>query len=213
MFILGLTILSVSGGSHWLETDDAVKGDHRVTFTVAMHPAPGSQEKVARLLDDVSNPDSVSYGQYLSPEELRALTATPVETVNRVLQAFAGADCNNLGGSALLCTANAAVAEQLLDTKLARFQHSRTGDVAIKVATTTGLGVRVPASIASEVVFVSGINQLIEPRSRTTSDAADAVGGKGSLSDPITVPETIRKLYNVTIRGEPSVVQAAGEFP
>lgn len=46
MFVLGLTILSVSGGSHWLETDDAVKGDHRVTFTVAMHPAPGSQEKV-----------------------------------------------------------------------------------------------------------------------------------------------------------------------
>ena len=32
-------------------------------------------------------------------------------------------------------------------------------------------------------------------------------------NDPFTVPETIRKMYNVTIRGDAAVIQAAAEFP
>jgi hypothetical protein len=39
------------------------------------------------------------------------------------------------------------------------------------------------------------------------------LGGSGRNLDPTTVPETIRKMYNISVRGDPKVVQAAGEFP
>ena len=103
-----------------------------------------------------------------------------------------------------------------MGTTLATYHHSRTGGVAVKVA--AGSTVAIPSTVASDVAFISGINQLIEPRQSSVAASSNSNSNSNNninsnSIDPTVVPETIRKLYNVTIRGDPSIIQCAGEFP
>ena len=111
---------------------------------------------------EVSDPNSAQYGEYLTAAELRELTAAPAAVANRVASYFeaAGASCSNPAGSALRCTGSVAVAERALSTKLALYTHSITGARAVRVQ--HGSTVSLPDSIADDVQFVSGINQLFD---------------------------------------------------
>ena len=131
-----------------------VKG-HVVTFSVALHPKAGSQAEVARLLDAVSSPDSPQYGQYLGPEQVRVLTATPDAVVDRVATELLPAVCHNTAGSALLCTATAAVAERVLGTTLAQYTHTRTGGTTVKVAVGSGLASRIANYIKLGIYYLN----------------------------------------------------------
>lgn len=125
--------------------------------------------QVERLVTEVSDPSGTQYGKYLTAADLRQLTAAPADVVNRVASYFeaAGASCSNPAGSALRCTGSVAVAERALSTKLALYTHGITGTRVVRVQ--RGSTISLPDSIADDVQFVSGINQLFDRCARARS--------------------------------------------
>ena len=156
-----------------------VKG-HVVTFSVALHPKAGSQAEVARLLDAVSSPDSPQYGQYLGPEQVRVLTATPDAVVDRVATELLPAVCHNTAGSALLCTATAAVAERVLGTTLAQYTHTRTGGTTVKVAVGSGLASRIANYIKLSRIYYLNPNKCKNMDSRCVLLSGPSIKGAGN---------------------------------
>jgi hypothetical protein len=207
-------VATSAGESKWLVSTSSAPLDLSVpvSFHVAL-PVPASVRRAVDTLHaEVSDPDHARYGQYVAPADLRALSASDPAVVGRVTVAFAtlGVSCENLG-SALRCSGPAPRVEEALETSLARYVHSATGASVVRIAPGATVGLPSPLADHADIVFVSGLH-LIPSTARGRASKA-MLGGSGRNLDPTTVPETIRKMYNISVRGDPKVVQAAGEFP
>eukprot|EP00937_MAST-01D_sp_MAST-1D-sp2_P000959 g959.t1 len=179
--------------------------DHVASFTVALRPANAGT--VDALVQQLSNPESERYGQYLNGAQVAALTATDLVTVERVVRALAPARCDNRGDW-LRCSAAPAALADIFGTPFAGFRATdgATGGPLVVVATGP---LNVPAVARDDVVFVSGLSELPVRHERPP---VAAVGDSGKH---MVVPDTIRLTYNVSaapVAAGSAVPQAVAEF-
>eukprot|EP00041_Stephanoeca_diplocostata_P039845 m.1637990 g.1637990 ORF g.1637990 m.1637990 type:complete len:618 (-) comp26546_c0_seq1:873-2726(-) len=174
--------------------------NEQLSFAVALHPQNTDvvEEKLARI----SDPDHESYGQFLSAAEVIALTATDAKTVLKVKNALAPATCKNAGDS-LKCTATVREIEQVFKCEMSVFEHTITNKRVIRTVESL--------SLPDDVIFVSGLTELFEPRQDFFREYSADVDAK---VDPMVVPDTIRSLYNIsTFLGHPNTTSSVAEFP
>ena len=98
-----------------------------------------------------------------------------------------------------------AATERIFSTELAVFRHAAAGRTAVTLA--PGARLSLPAELSAGIAFVTEL-AFLGPGGVRTALSPRLEGG----ADPVVVPETILKLYNVSEYGAPGVVQAAGEF-
>jgi len=190
-------------------TSAPVPADHGpVAFSVALRPSnPGA---VDRLVQELSDPDGVHYGEFLSGAQVAALTATDLPTVGRVTSALAPARCANRGDW-LRCAATPAELSRIFGTSFAGFRRSATSKGQLAVVAVGPL--TVPLAVRDDVVFVSGLSELPVRHPRPPF-ALSAAASKAS-NKHCTVPDTIRLTYNVSAGPVPAgsaVPQAVAEF-
>jgi subtilase family serine protease len=170
----------------WIVGDRAAPGAP-VQFSVALEQQ--NLGELAATLEAVSDPDSSSYGKYLTSDEITALVAVPGSAA-AVMEALGAVDvCEDLGDS-LVCQTDAQHAEQMFNTSLFVFEDQSSSN---KVIRTMG-DMSIPTSIASQVEFVTGINTFY-PRKKSRPVSVPAEGETGSL---LTTPDTLRHLYNIS---------------
>lgn len=177
-----------------------------VGFTVAM--TPSNLDKLDRLLHEVSDPDSDSYGKHWTGAQVAALTATDRNAVEKVLRALSPAACSPLGGDALRCTAAPDELEAIFQVRFEAWQDESKDSARLAIVASTPL--RIPMAIRPHVVFIEGLTELpVRHRVRPLVSAEVGLLDDGHM----VAPETILKTYNVSDGAEaPTVTQAVAEF-
>lgn len=179
-----------------------------IHFTAALELEPDTVAAVDSIFEVVTDPNHVSYGQYLTPAELFRLSSVSDGKATRISKALVklgATSCDRFAGTSLKCVATVAATEKIFATKLASFVH-RTGKTVITLA--PGAQFNLPEEIVGEVTFVTELVFIGSGGVRATRKHLTSERGNTA----VVVPETILKLYNVTDYGSPDIVQAAGEF-
>ncbi len=161
-------------------------------------------------LNDISNPFSPNYGQWLSSEEANALTATPDSIAKEVYQwaTSTGAKCVRQPES-WKCAGTVAQIETLLDAHLDYWLHTTLGDKIIR--TSMEKPGRVPDQFVNKVTILTGLTQCpMGQRVGTVRPHSVYVNNKDT--DYSVVPETLRILYNATDSGSSSTSAGPIEF-
>jgi subtilase family serine protease len=194
---LGATLIGAVSGAHltpeaaktWSESGRAhpqeLKG-----FTVGM--VMKDFPLLERTLDEVSNPKSKRYGQWLSKEEADAITATP-DNIAAEVKAWAtstGAHCERKP-EAFSCTGTVKSIEKLLNGELSNFVNHKTGETIIRTSMKNPGSI--PVSLTGKVTIVTGLTQLPMEglRAGKTRPFASYTAG----ADYSIVPETLNKFY------------------
>jgi tripeptidyl-peptidase-1 len=165
-----------------------------------------------RVLYSVSDPASPSYGRHLSFEDTNALVAPDARDVAEVVAWLVraggikpGAIESTPNGDMLRFVAPVAVAERLLDTEYATFEHAETGERVERVERYS-----LPARIRRLVDFVGPTVRLPRggalPRVRSDADKPStasvarkhgASAGADAPQETVT-PSVLAKLYNLS---------------
>ncbi|NWT81720.1 TPP1 peptidase, partial [Lanius ludovicianus] len=186
---------------------------HPVQLTFALRQRGTVQ--LTRLVEAVSDPQSLQYGQYLSLEQLRDLVQPSPATLMTVLKWLQGhgvEDCRSVSTLDFLeCYLPASVAESLLPG--AEFHRYVQGQRSL---VRSPLPYTVPAELAEHLDFVGGMHRF--PMERT------AVSRAGARKDPRltralfhlgVTPAVLRQRYNMTGRDVgllPNNSQACAQF-
>lgn len=170
----------------------AAQKDAQKTFSVAM--PMGDFAGLEKALNEVSDPYSPKYGQWLSKQQADAYTATPKKIVDEVYDwaTSTGARCVKRTES-LKCAGSVAQVESLLDAELATYVHTETGNTVVRT-TAEGPG-SVPESLKGKVLMVTGLSQF--PVKRLGALRPIEVY-RAQATDYAVVPETLQMFYNVT---------------
>lgn len=209
ILVCALAALAAASGSRVVLTETIPpKG-----WTVGVRPAPSTVvpfmvalkqrnlDRLDKIFEAVSDPTSLQYGEYLTNEQVRALVAPQPASVAAVLAAMAPAQCVSTG-DALKCTASVAQIEAVFETELRFVQHTESGLTLIRQ-----LGnFSVPAHVAGDVEFVSPLSMYANPF-RTPKRTLAAQAGAAFV-----VPETITRMYNITLTGDSRASQGVAEF-
>eukprot|EP00928_Gymnodinium_smaydae_P041914 TRINITY_DN28301_c0_g1_i1.p1 TRINITY_DN28301_c0_g1~~TRINITY_DN28301_c0_g1_i1.p1 ORF type:complete len:594 (+),score=97.96 TRINITY_DN28301_c0_g1_i1:150-1784(+) len=162
-----------------------------ITFAV-------KQQNLQKLHDElmrVSDPDSPSYGDHLTNEEVNALTAPRREhhaAVMDFLSAHGLAGKNATpNGDQIVVVVSAALAETLLSAKYMQFHHRETGATVDRTVS----GYALPATVAEAVDFVAPTTHI--PAIRRPARHA----GNHSNGFSVNTPATLRQLYNIGTQG------------
>jgi len=137
---------------------------------------------------DVSSPKSPSYGQILSLDEVNTLTSPSAEALKEVstyMASFGATDISYSSGF-LRATVSIATAESMLDTTYATFQHSGTGEQAVRCEKYF-----LPDHVAAHVDFVSPTVNFPQSFLRT-----EPIPSKVTENTQNT-PDSLRELYGV----------------
>ena len=189
-----------------------VSAEERVYLTFAL-----KQQNIAKLEEifwSVSDPKSITYGQYLDLEAVNDLvkpTAKSVRTVKSWLQegGVDGRYCSETRNSDyIVCETASLTAEILLDgASFYRFQHGKTGKSLVR----SNAYYSVPKRIAKHLDFVGGLLRFPALNSASTEM-------KSSSTDPRihigVYPSVLRERYNVSdaVGKHPNNSQAVAQF-
>ena len=158
----------------------------KVTLTVREQ----NMDKIREIALDVSNPDSPTYGHYLSQaqvDEITAPTAADVAAVRSWLttEQFAGDVEEAQAGRLFVLTAPATAVGDLLKTKFRRVANAATGQTTLRASSFA-----LPAAAADAVTAVFGVHGLPLPPKRKRITAPGGI--------PPVTPTVIASTYNVT---------------
>ncbi|XP_030324595.1 tripeptidyl-peptidase 1 isoform X1 [Calypte anna] len=190
---------------------------HGVQLTFALRQR-GAQ-RLAQIVDAVSDPRSPRYGQYLSLEQVRDLvqpSPTTLLTVLKWLQGHGVENCQSVTTRDFVeCHMPASTAERLLPgAEFHRFVKGQQSTVRSPRPYT------VPDELAQHLDFVSGLHRFPPERrgSSSTRDTKDVGSGqppRGVAFHLGVTPSILRKRYNMTA-GDVGVVannsQACAQF-
>lgn len=180
----------------WSSTGSAPR-EHLLELTFAVKQTNTDQLEAALL--NAADPDSASYGEWLSNEAVHALVAPAQESVDAVrgflAQRGVAATCATMNCDFITASVTVAQAENLLGAEYQAFEHT-SGHVVHRA-----LSYRLPVGVALHVDFVSPTVQLPSIRNRPGdhSDELLQIGAGGNT------PDSLRKLYNATgVKGDAS---------
>jgi len=184
--------------------------DATLEFTVALKQQ--NLDELDRLFWDLSDPNSVNYGKYLTSEQVRALTAATPDAVSSTLTFLAdgGCKCQDLK-DALACEGSVASLESLFATSFHVMTHTSGRTIVRHMG-----GLSIPDSLAAHVEFVSGLGMFPVPKLGKEPKPVPEAGNYDDdpfFADYHVVPETIEQFYSLqTAVGSPASTQGVGEF-
>ncbi|NXT54871.1 TPP1 peptidase, partial [Pluvianellus socialis] len=191
---------------------------HDVQLTFALRQR--GTERLARLVDAVSDPHSPQSGEYLSLEQVRDLVQPSPATLMAVLKWLQGhgvEDCRSVTTLDFLeCHMPASTAERLLPG--AEFHRYVKGQRSV---VRSPLPYTVPEELAEHIDFVGGLHRFPAERkvvsrawARKDTESRQHYGGRAAFHLGVT-PSIIRKRYNMTggdIGLVPNNSQACAQF-
>lgn len=197
--------------SLWVKQDTPA-ADHEVSMTVSLKLDETRRNDLERIFWEVSDPDHVNYGKYLSIDEIKELLAVPQKQVDAVVEYFLNAGATHAMISQTRDTIKvkmpAAKAEAALNTKLYHFTHSQHENANIVRASHH---YALPDEIAPLVSMVGELLQfprlpLKHLRNLTGSAATWKNDCESSQCNNLVQPDVLAQRYKV-----PSSTQNAGK--
>lgn len=195
--------------AHWLPMPSAnVQGDK--IFNVIFALKQRNVDKIARLFELVSDPQTSKYGQYLSIEEITAIVEPTQETLSTVTEFLASFGLTDfaLGGNRdfLFVDVPLSKLSQMFQVEFKTYMHRRTG----RLHTTTIQPPSVPSKVSEHIDYVVGFNGFpTEPRQRPEHRPTQKL-----LDDYQVGPLELRQRYNISQiqAAHPRNKQAVAEF-
>jgi tripeptidyl-peptidase I len=201
---------------------DLLKGDrvhhahnHEVVFMIQQR----NMDELTRILEDVSNPSSLNYGQHMTMDEVVAMTANPeglVAVTSYLVKNGASIVSETLHGEYVTAAAPIAVWEKVLNTEFFTFHQTQVdGRIEVLVRAES---YSIPRELGSHVMHV--MNTIDTPlmthsSSRTTPNLVnqrDKSRFHTTEDWQAVSPRKIREFYNVTnYRGSELSTQAVYE--
>jgi len=158
-------------------------------------------DELEATLMSVSDPDSPSYGQHLSNEEVHALIAPLPESILAVEEFLreAGIDSVSLTPNSDFIRAEVTVpqAEELLQAEYFEMVHKETGQVVHRT-----LVYSLPARVADAVDFVSPTVHIPAPSKSLLRKAKERRASmEADVRALVNSPQVLRDLYSVDVEG------------
>lgn len=155
--------------------------------------------ELARVFQEVSDPDHVNYGRHMSFDEVNGLTAPREQDVAAVEQALAGLGASAVQrtpfGAFLVAEVPVAAAERAFGGRFLRFRHE-DGRAAVRCP-----GCGLPGRLSSAVDFALPLAQQLSrggPARLRRSQGVSAERVNASFPDAlVNTPSSLRKLYSV----------------
>ena len=179
---------------------------HEVIFVIKQR----NMKELSRILNDVSDPLSVNYGQHLSRDEVSSLTSNPesLSLVSSFLEE-SGARIKGvtIDGDFVTCEAPISVWESLLNTEFYSFQQTKlNGDYAHSIRAET---YSIPAHLEPHVASV--LNTIEMPYNERGSESmvrqlTDEL--RKTTEYGVITPEKLNSFYNMTGSGSDKSTQA-----
>ena len=165
-----------------------------IRLTIALRQE--NLEKLTSTLHDISDPDSINYGQFLTNQEVNDLVAPSVETISKVTTWLSN---NAAIDTTIEATPNKdflhvdttiAEAEQLINGKYWTYTHKATGRTITRLA--PGTKYSLPEDVVSSIDFV-GPTLTFPPISGIIKGTVASPEAKPSITPP-----RLRALANMT---------------
>ena len=187
----------------------ATPKDTTVTFNVALK---GANKNVEQLLSEVSDIEHEKYGNYLTIEELREMSQSPLAIQSKAAKFFSNMKCENINGASLKCFGKVSQIESMFQTKMFAFKHTETNTILNRHVGKLSI----PLEMADTIEFVTGLGSFMIPsRRKAEKFLPEQFVGDCSGSSCFVVPETIRNIYNISkenAAGDASSQQGVAEF-
>ena len=137
--------------------------EHEVSFTLALKEQ--GREEILRIATAVSDPDSPSYGQYLTQAELDEIIAPKEEDTQAVLSWLVdnGFTYHRIGVSNIAVRTTARAAASLLNTKFSVIRNNEASQEVVRAG-----DYELPAAIHNAVSAVFGLHGLPLPAREVT---------------------------------------------
>jgi tripeptidyl-peptidase I len=175
---------------------------HEVIFAIQ----PRNMDELTRILHDVSNPESASYGYHLSKDEVNELTSNPeaLATVTSYLHANGVSVLSEtLNGEYITANAPIALWERLLNTVFYTFHQTHfDGDTHTVVRAEV---YSIPKELDAHVEGVMNTIEIPILTHRTRKSVLSTIKNSslsrklpGLLIDGVITPERLRTIYNMS---------------
>ncbi len=177
----------------WTRVPDAFarEATKDVQFVLPVH---NWDEVIYPLLMEVSTPGSPRYGQYLTPDQLRALATPACPPALSKYTELLGWKCA-LANDVWTCPGvPLADIEAVWDVRFATYAVTGTQDTR-DVRTRATRGPLLPAEVRAVVSFVGGLGTT--PPAKTTAAVTAPAAPLPNTADPYVTPHTFRAMYNV----------------
>eukprot|EP00003_Mantamonas_plastica_P016728 TRINITY_DN2797_c0_g1_i1.p1 TRINITY_DN2797_c0_g1~~TRINITY_DN2797_c0_g1_i1.p1 ORF type:complete len:577 (-),score=172.75 TRINITY_DN2797_c0_g1_i1:76-1806(-) len=178
----------------WVQGEPADR-DQEIVLTIALQGE--NDEELKNLVDEISDPFSPTYGDYLSVDQLIRLTSAPETTIAAVsewLSEFVSTSERNQRinlvdtGDVFHVKLPVHAVEKMLQTQYFVYQHKDTGMQVVRGSNTYS----VPVEVAKHIKFVGGVHRF--PRHpRPQEEIAELTD-----STVQTTPQVIWERYNVS---------------
>jgi tripeptidyl-peptidase-1 len=176
-------------------------------FNVIFALKQRNTDKLSRIFEAVTNPESNMYGQYLTIDQITAIVEPSEETIEKVVAwlAYHGVTDYTMTKNRdhLFADIPLSTVSVMFDVQFTTYMHTRTG----RVFTTTVQPHSVPSMIAEHLDFVVGFSGFPMERRQQTRPSPD--------TDFYQVgPQELRQRYNITQiqPSHPRNKQAVAEF-
>lgn len=194
--------------AQWIEMPESVTSNNKV-FDVIFALKQRNTDKLSRLFEAVTNPESPQYGQYLEIGQITAIIEPSEETIETVMNwlSFHGVTDAVLTKNRDHVQASIALStlKRMFEVEFRTYMHRRTG----RMHTTSVAAYSVPARLSAHLDFVVGFSGF----------PSESVRAKATQPKPETDfyqvgPHELRQRYNLTqiVASHPKNKQAVAEF-
>jgi len=187
----------------WVQNELLSLGEEPVSFTFSLREPIDSIAEIKRIALDVSDPDSPNYGNFLSSDDLAAMTAPSSDAFKAVTDWLKAHEVETytVEGSRLTVTTTHEYAEALLRTRFSALSNKELGAAVIRAG-----DYELPEEVDVHVAAVFGLHGLPVPRSAPPAPPAQPAS---------VTPDVLIKTYDingVTPTGKLDNTQAVAEF-
>ena len=181
---------------------DPLSPNQVVPFSIAIRHR--NVDTLSAMLDEVSNPLSVKYGQYMNHREIMSIIGPNKETIDSLTSFLPPCfTCTNVG-DALRCLAPVHCIEQSFETSLVNVKHISSGlELVRQIGNFT-----IPSILVDIIEFVSPFYLYSIP-SRRKSPVTPV---SATAFNYAVGPETLNLIYNITESGDARSSQGVAEF-
>jgi len=161
--------------------------------SVTMAVREQNMDRIREIALNVSNPDSSTYGKYLTQAQIDEITAPTMADVTAVrswltAEHFEGDVQEAQGGRLFVLTAPATAMGALLKTQFRSVTNAATGQTALRASSFA-----LPVATATAVAAVFGVHGLPLPPKRTPAPAIPWPAGLAEVIASSTVSDTVQQ--------------------
>jgi len=175
----------------WLHATSELNKNDPMNFKILLHQNEKGLEKLENILNDISNPHSLRYGQYLSKNSIddMLMNSDSRDTVMDWVSGVGGVHCSDNSDN-LKCSGSIENVERLFHTNI---RHYVNKDSGVSFLSARHAGYSIPKTLDNSIDFVLGVvdfpQPLPTPKNHEVFD-----------NESYIVPISIQQLYNISNR-------------